>query len=522
MGTVKRLWIVLLFVTGCSISHKDYDIRSYGAIPDSTTLNTKAIQDAIDAAAKAGGATVVVPAGIYVTGVLHLKSNVELHLDSGATLLGTEKRLAYGRHDASALIVAEGQRHIAITGRGVIDGQAGKLLKNLDSLLRAGIISDDEWQTYNAWHQKRPAERNRPKIINFKNCDSVRIAGITLKNSSDWVQRYQQCTHLVISGITVQSTAFLNNDGIDLVDCQHAVVSGCNINAADDGICLKSENRDSRCQDILVEDCSVRSSASAVKLGTASAGGFSDITIRNIAVHDTYRSAIALESVDGGVLQDVHVSGITAVRTGNAFFIRLGHRSHDSVVGEVKNVTIDHLYVTVPTGKPDSGYPMEGPLVGYPHHVFPASITGIPGHPVHDVTLTDIGVRYPGNPSKAIPFFSADTMERVPEQVDAYPEFSMFGELPCWGLYARWIDTLRLTRVQITCEKPDFRPAFIFDHVGTLKLDSLDVPSGTGGPVVVLDHAGAFDTSRLGWLSPRDEALRIVDRLQEQGKGILR
>jgi hypothetical protein len=510
MGTLKHLWILVLFVTGCSVSQKDYDIRSYGAVPGSATLNTKAIQEAIDAAAKAGGGTVVVPAGVYTTGVLHLRSGVELHLDSGATLLGTDKRLAYGHRDASALIVAEGQRHIAITGRGVIDGQAGKLLKNLDSLLRAGVISDDEWQTYNAWHQKRPAERNRPKIINFKNCDSVRIAGITLKNSSDWVQRYQQCTHLVISGITVQSTAFLNNDGIDLVDCQHAVVSGCSINAADDGICLKSESRDSRCQDILVEDCSVRSSASAVKLGTASAGGFRDITIRNIAVHDTYRSAIALECVDGGVLQDVHVSGITAIRTGNAFFIRLGHRNHDSVVGDLKNVTIDHLYVTVPAGKPDSGYPMEGPPVGYPHHVFPASITGIPGHPVHDVTLTDVGVRYPGSPSKAIPFFGTDTMERVPEQPGAYPEFSMFGELPCWGLYARWVGTLRLTRVRITCEKPDSRPAFIFDHVGALRLDSLTLPAGADGPAVVLDHVASFDTSRLQWPPGRRNALRIV------------
>lgn len=505
-------WLVLFLWTGCGSGRKIYDIRSFGAVSDSVILNTAAIQKAIDAASASGGGTVLIPAGTYVTGVIHLKSHVELHLDSQAVLLGTDQRLAYGRGDASALIVADGQHHIAITGTGVIDGGADKLLKNLDSLLKAGVIADSEWQRYNPWHQMRPAERNRPKIIDFQNCDSVWITGICLKNSLDWVQKYQHCMHLVIHGIKVQSTAFWNNDGIDLVDCQHARISGCDIDADDDGICLKSEDRESRCEDILIEDCNIRSSASAIKLGTASAGGFKHITIKHIRIHDTYRSAIALESVDGGTLEDVHVSDIEARRTGNAFFIRLGHRNHDSVISQLSNVYIDHLTVTIPAGKPDSGYPMQGPEVGFPHHVFPASITGIPGHPVSNVVLQDVDVTYPGGASKRISYFNADTLERVPERIDGYPEFSMFGELPCWALYTRWARGITLRRVRFSSNQHDFRPALIFDHIRELTLDSLDIPSKTEPPIVILNKVTDYHTCQLHWPVSAGKATRITNR----------
>lgn len=117
----------------------------------------------------------------------------------------------------------------------------------------------------------------------------------------------------------MESTTYWNNDGIDLTDCVNARVINCVINAADDAICLKSDDRNSRCENIYIADCRLRSSANAVKLGTASHGGFKNITIRSIDVYDTYRSAIAIEAVDGGVIEQIDVRDIRAVNTGNAF-----------------------------------------------------------------------------------------------------------------------------------------------------------------------------------------------------------
>jgi len=137
-------------------------------------------------------------------------------------------------------------------------------------MLKAGTLEDKEWQIYNPWHQMRPAEKNRPKIIEFRNCDSVQIKEVTLRDGLDWVQKYTNCTNLLIDSVNVQSTTFLNNDGIDIVDCQKVRVTNCVINAADDGICLKSESPGGRCEDIYIAHCRIRSSASAFKLGTAS------------------------------------------------------------------------------------------------------------------------------------------------------------------------------------------------------------------------------------------------------------
>ena len=187
-----------------------------------------------------------------------------------------------------------------------------------------------------------------------------------MQNSTAWVQNYKNCSNVIIDSVHVFSNTFWNNDGIDLVDCKNARITNCIINAADDGICLKSEERNGRCENIYIANCRVRSSASAIKFGTASHGGFKKITVRNIYVYDTYRSAIAIETVDGGILEDIDVRNINGVNTGNAIFIRLGHRNKDSVYSQLRNVYIANVKVQVPKEKSDRDYPMEGPALKYP------------------------------------------------------------------------------------------------------------------------------------------------------------
>jgi hypothetical protein len=482
--------------SGLLAQHHVEDITRNGAVADSLTDNTAAIQKTIDQVHANGGGTVLVPAGKFVTGVLHLQSNVELHLAEGAVLLGSVKRADYGAHSASALIVAEAQNNIAITGKGIIDGRGEALMEDIYRMLHAGTLEDKEWQTYNPWHQMRPEERNRPKLVEFLRCSGVRIKNITIKNGLCWIQNYKECTNLDIDSVQVESNTFLNNDGIDVVDCKNVRITHCFINAADDGICLKSENRNSRCENVYVAYCRVRSSASAVKLGTASWGGFKNIRIHDIEVYDTYRSAIALESVDGGVLENVEVRNIHAVNTGNAVFIRLGHRNKDSVVSQVRHIFISNVKAVIPAGKPDKGYNMEGPPLRYPHNTMPASVTGLPGHPVEDVVLDNISIRYEGGGSRDTAYFPLDSFPHITENASGYPEFSMFGELPVWGFYTRHVNGIRFRNCEIGYAKEDYRVPMLFDDVNNLQLKQLTIASGKE-PFIILHNTTHVTTEQL-------------------------
>jgi polygalacturonase len=207
----------------------------------------------------------------------------------------------------------------------------------------------------------RPAEPNRPQLIEIVDCTDVTVQGVTLKNSSCWVQTYIRCERLALDHVTVRSTAYWNNDGLDIVDCHKASVTHCDIDSADDGICLKSgDAKQGGCEDILIEDCTIRSSASAFKFGTASRGGFRRITARRLRIHDTFRAAIAIESVDGAVIDGVDISDVQATNTGGAIFVRLGHRHKDGEPGSIRNVRISDVTVEIPAIAPDANYPHPG------------------------------------------------------------------------------------------------------------------------------------------------------------------
>jgi len=499
-----QITFLLLAINYSGWAQHTYNIKDYGAIGDGLVTNTVSIQTAIDKAAKNGGGIVLFPPGKFLTGVIELKTGVTIHLAEGASLLATAKRIDYGAKDASALIVATNQHNIGITGKGTIDGQGNELLKDIYVMLHAGTLADSEWQTENPWHQVRPEERNRPKIIEFKNCDGIAIKGIFIKDGLCWVQNYKNCSNLVVDSIHVESNIFWNNDGIDLVDCKNVRITNSFFNADDDGICLKSEDRNKRCENIYIANCRIRSSASALKFGTASHGGFKNITVRNITVFDTYRSAIALEAVDGGILEDVDIRNVTATNTGNAIFIRLGHRNKDTVISKVRHVHISNVKAAIPSGKPDKGYTMEGPLLRYPHNVFPSSVTGLPDNPVEDVVLDSIEIVYEGGASKDSAFVSADSLHSIPENVAAYPEFSMFGELPAWGLYCRHVNGISMKNISVKYQKEDFRSAVIFDDVSGIRLQKINIISGKSVPVIV------FNKSKTVYL--RDIRLPVKDK----------
>jgi polygalacturonase len=495
---VKPYFMILFFGAiqmGNSFAQakKEYLITNYGAVGDGKIINTTAIQKAIDVATTNGGGKIIVPKGIFLTGTIELKSNIELHIEAKAMLLGSTNPFHYrsldmkGRPESPkkddnsqlAMLVAFKADNISISGKGTVDGQGTELAINVDSLHHAGIVIDPDYSV----ETNRPNEKMRPKLIRFSMCKNVSFSETNFKNSASWGLSLELCSHIKMDGITVFNRAYWNNDGMDITDSKNVSITNCKINSADDGICLKSYYPNYFNDSISIANCTIISGASALKLGTASLGGFKNITIKNIKIFDTYRSAIALESVDGGFIENINITNIVAKNTGNAIFIRLGHRS-GTKPGVIKNVYIGNLTVEIPLARPDINYDIRVYEAGN-YNLLPASIVGIPGNYIENVTLENIKITYPGRASKGQAYFPLNRLSQLPEKTKNYPEFSMFGELPAWAFYVRHAKGLQFKNVTLTLENEDFRPAFVFDDVNNLKMDKIDLPTSNKKEIIL-------------------------------------
>lgn len=486
--TVFIILFTLPFHANCG--QKQYLITSFGAKGDGLTINTSAIQKAIDVASAAGGGMVIIPEGRFLSGCISLKSGVTLNLDFHAVLLGSVNPFDYIREGQLLhFINADRAQNIGITGEGTIDGQGWKLAMTIDSLFFAS-----KWDDPNYNYRRHRPER-RPKLLNFSGSDNIVIDGITVKNSANWVLNFDRCSNMIINNVTVESDDYWNNDGMDIGDCRNVRITNCFVNSADDGICLKSHHKGHANDSIYIANCTVRSSASAIKFGTASHGGFKNVKIENVYIFDTFRSAIALESVDGGVLENIDISDITANNTGNAIFIKLGHRNTSGPVGTLKNISIKNVTVQVPFGAPDLKYKIRGPELPFFHNTFPASITGLPGHFVENVRLENIRIVYPGRANKGYAFLPLHRLKDVPENESEYPEFSMFGELPSWGFYVRHVKGLTMKNIDLKVQEYDFRPAFVFDDVSGLKMEKVRIAPANRDKQIILRQVdnGSFD-----------------------------
>ncbi|MCB0658158.1 MAG: glycoside hydrolase family 28 protein [Saprospiraceae bacterium] len=480
--------IFLLGLAVCSLatlSARDHNILEHGAIADGKTLNTRVIQATIDQVFREGGGRVIVPAGRFLTGSLWLKSGINLHLLEGAVLLGSTNPDHYQKVDRwKALLFVDHQENIRISGKGEINGQGRSLALNIDSLFYAGQLDSSDYN----FVEMRPKYYLRPLLLYFYQCKNINVRGITLRDASCWVQDYNLCEDVVIDSVVVESDAYWNNDGIDISDCKRVQITNCHVNSADDGICLKSHFEDGGCDSVYIAHCTVRSSASAVKLGTRSSGGFKNVTIRDITVYDTYRSAIAIENVDGGRVENVRVENLVATNTGNAIFIRLGWRYQNRPAGVLRNITLKNIQVEVPFGRPDGDYDLRGPDLPFFHNTFPSSITGIPGQKIENVTLENVIIKYPGRGNNGLANSPLSRLDRVPENIQAYPEFSMFGELPAWGFYIRHVDGLTMKAISVHAADADYRPALVLDDVDRLSLNQLQTPGVGRRYQAVLRH----------------------------------
>ncbi len=447
----------LLGLAGIPVMHrpagetKDCNILSLGGIPDGKTLNTSIIQQAIDSCSAQGGGTLHFPPGHYLTGALLLKNGVELYLSKGARLLGSTNEDDYFLEEMNTataagkrrfgLLNALDQKDISINGEGTIDGQGGAFQHR---------TSDNQ-------------PKFRPNLIHFRKCEHVKVRGVFLTCSGAWMQHYYACQNVQISGIRVYNHCNYNNDGIDINGCRDVTISDCMIDSDDDALCLKSTAYEI-CENVVVSNCVLRSFCNAIKLGTESIGGFRNIVISNCTVtpcepqkkyygYELGESAISVEMVDGGILEQVTISHITIKDTGCPIFIRLGNRgrkpaadSPEPGVGTLRNVRISHITATTTS-----------PIA--------SSITGIKGHDAEGIYLDNIAIRIESQSKKE---FAA--ME-VPENDSGYPTARMFGkQLPAAAFFVRHARNLFFSNLYIAVGKDNFLPVFILDDVKNARL----------------------------------------------------
>ena len=443
---MKKLFILaaMLLALPAFAGSRSIDITKAGA-KESMKDNAPMIQKAIDKVSAAGGGTVVVPAGEFVTGPLELKSGVELHLEMGAKLLGYPDTTAYRKAHIvangkkskdSALIYAYQQSNIAVTGLGTIDGQGGHVA-----------------------FKTKVDPGNRPMIFLFRDCKNVIIKDITLQNSAHWTQLYTECQGVRVSGIKVYSHCNYNNDGID-IESSDVVVTNCMFDCEDDAICLKALP-ERLCENITVSNCVTATNCNAIKLGTASVGGWRNVSISNITVRraseDNFRrwqtkltgitapvtviSGIAVEVVDGGIAENINISNVAMTDVQTPIFIRMARRHESSRPGgsHMKGITISNV-----TAVSES--------------MMSSSITGVPGLYPENIYLSNIDITAPGGGT------AEDGLREVPEAEDSYPENRKLGQvLPAGGLYIRHANNVYLSNVRFHFRKPDARPLIITD-----------------------------------------------------------
>ena len=442
------LFSLLLLSSTLHSTARDYVITDYGAVSDTTVLSTDALQQCIDRCSAAGGGRVVVPAGQYKTGTIVLKSNVHLHLELGATLYGSTDLRDYRRMKSSyvslrthtetiQLVFADSVENVVIDGYGTIDGQ-GRVFPKL------------------SWNDEGIT---RPHLLRFIQSRDIVVRDITLRNSGCWMQHYLACDRVRISGIKVFNRNNYNNDALDLDGCHDVLVTDVTADSDDDGITLKSTSP-RLCENVTIANCIVSSHCNAVKLGTETNGGFRNITIRGIVVKPSSdqrekffgqwigTSALSLEIVDGGTMENVCVSDMTVSGTESPIFVRLGHRGRGYTFN--KSGAAAFVAQSVSGGnegaaqsqKPDSVETV-GRMRGiYLNNIhvrdagrYGCSITGLPGHPVEDVHVSNVSIHQQGG-------ITADSLAAInaalrDEKAAAYPEATMWGPLPAKGFYVR-------------------------------------------------------------------------------------
>jgi len=429
---LRRLAFGLILISAVLTSGRaatDLRARDFGAVGDGATLNTAALQRAIDACSEKGGGAVVLEAGRYVTGTLQLKDNVVLHLDREATLLGSTQADDYRNVDpfkdgtgaelGYALIVAVDAHRVGIDGAGTIDGRGKELAAAQGKYLK------------------------RPFLVRWVRCTGVRVSDTSLRSSGAWTMHLFQSKDVAVDHVTIRSRGLSNNDGIDIDSCEDVRIQNCDIDTGDDAICLKTTSA-LPCRHVRVDGCRLKSSCATLKLGTESLGDFTDIQIEHCEILGAGLGGIKLLSVDGANLSQVRIADIQMREVRVPVFIRLGARLRTFRADDRRRPvgTIDDLEIHR--------------LQAENSNQIGVVITGIPDHPVKNVRLDQIRIKLPGGGT------AEQAKVVLPEKEQAYPEVKMFGDImPAYGVYLRHAYGIKISGLELSLDRADERPAVL-------------------------------------------------------------
>jgi polygalacturonase len=444
-----------------------FNVRDFGAVGNGKNLDSPAINQAIAAAAQAGGGTVFFPAGTYLSGSIHLQSNIHLLIDAGATILGAPQNLdaydpaesfeGHAYQDAghtyfhNSLIWGENLTNLSITGSGMING--------------GGLERDSKVAP--------PTTAN--KSIALKLCRNVLLRDFTIYHGGWFGVLATGCTGMTVDNVTMDT----DRDGID-IDCgRNTTVSNCRINSPnDDGICPKSTyalGRNIITENLAIVNCQVSGfkegtlldgtmiptayGTGRIKLGTESNGGFRNVTIANC----TFRNCrgLALEEVDGGILENITINNLAMMDVaGYPIYITTGKRDRGpnvTVPGRIRNILISNVVAT--------GVARQSGI----------QIAGLPDEPLEGIRLENIRLVFEGGGTE-------EQAANVPKELGTgYPEPS--GVMPAYGLFARHVKDLELANITTSFMTDDARPAMEFIDVNGLEIDNYKPQVAKGVPV---------------------------------------
>ena len=480
-----RQYAVLAFLSSAILSYAGgvFNVIDFGAKGDGKTLDSPAINAAIEAAVAEGGGQVFLPAGTFLSGSIRLKSNIELHLSPGCVLLAAPAEMkAYDESEEwgdfpqyqdgghtffhNSLIWAEGQENISITGSGMIDGE-GLTKKDTE---RAGNLQGGSIGTGD-------------KAIALKQCRRVTLRDFTVYRGGHFAVIMTGCDLSTLDNLTIDT----NRDGIDIDCCKYMTVTNCKVNTPhDDAIVLKSSyalKKPVLCEHIAVTNCNVTGYKCGTlldgtyqpekvnwvcgrfKLGTESNGGYRNITLSNSTFN--YSSGLAFEEVDQGIMENITVSNITMSHVHHyPIYITTGCRNRGPKEVTRRSSARDIQISNVVADDCDS--------------LCSIIVTGMPDEPVRNVWLNNIRLHFQGGGAKEL------VNKEYREQGTNYPEPKFAGQTPAYGLYARHVVGLNADNLTFSYDRPEFRPAVVLDDVRNSIIRNIDAPTEPGVEKIVM------------------------------------
>lgn len=424
-----------------------FDVRTYGAKGDAKTMDTAAIQRAIDACAGTGG-SVVLEKGWFLTQPLVLKAKMTFYVAADSRLIGTTERADYpvvmpvtpvvgvANELCRSLLFADQAHGLVIDGGGVIDGQC-----KAPSAFTKGL-----------------KEADRPSLLRIFASDDVIVRNIAFENPRMWTQIYSGCRRLTIDHVRVDAHGVPNQDGLDVCDSSDVVITNNRIFSDDDSICLKTHDPAVGLRNIRIENNVIHNTgANAFKLGTATFGPVSGIRIRNNTVYRAAYAGLAIESVDGSAVSDVVVSGLDLYQVSQPVFIRLASRRQPP--GSMTGVVIERLRALAPNRQTRPSN----------------SISGILAARIGTVRISDAYIEMPGG-LKGVPAMP-------PDLPTVYPQSNLFNNTPAHGFFVRQADQVVFERLTVACLAPDARPWLKTDAATVETLESRGVMVASGADV---------------------------------------